>query len=48
MFELEQYFCENVLDLVITWTKSSLVTSDNISNVYISGYADYTYADVSE
>ena len=48
MFELEQYFCENVLDLVITWTKSSLVTSDNISNVYISGCADYTYADVSE
>ncbi|MGN0314274.1 MAG: ABC transporter substrate-binding protein [Fusicatenibacter sp.] len=48
MFELEQYYCENMLDLVITWIKGNLVTTNNITNVSVNGYVDYTYADMTE
>lgn len=48
MFELEQYYCENMLDLVITWSKDSVVAKKEVTGIGTAGYADYTFADIAE
>lgn len=49
MFELEKYFCENVVDLQVTWSQSTLVFNDRVTGTTINTDAiDYTYADVTE
>lgn len=50
MFELEKYYCENALDLQITWNKQEYVARKNMSKIYITsdGYIDLTYADINE
>ncbi len=49
MYELEKYFCENVVDLQVTWSQSTLVFHDRVTGITINTDAmDYTYADVTE
>ncbi|MDO5423792.1 MAG: peptide ABC transporter substrate-binding protein [Eubacteriales bacterium] len=48
MFELEQYYCENMLDLVITWSKDNVVAVNGLTGIGTAGYADYTFADITE
>lgn len=47
--ELEQYYADNMLGLVVTWNQQNLVYDSNIEGINITadGYVDWTYADIN-
>ncbi|MCD8023020.1 MAG: ABC transporter substrate-binding protein, partial [Lachnospiraceae bacterium] len=49
MFELEQYFCEEIPDLVITWPSDYIVYSSQVTGLLSDSVSiDVTYADITE
>jgi ABC-type oligopeptide transport system, periplasmic component len=44
MFDLEKYYCENVVDLVLTWQQVFVVHSPALVGMHLSTYADYAQA----
>nr|MBP8989466.1 hypothetical protein [Clostridia bacterium] len=34
LFELEKFFCENVLNIIVSWTNTYYVSHPNVTNVY--------------
>lgn len=47
--DLEQYFCENVVDLVVTWPGEYVVYSDKVTGVTVNSLdKDIIYADIAE
>jgi len=46
MFELEKYFCDNVVDLVLTWQQIYVVYDPKVRGMHLSTYLDYTFADI--
>ncbi|MDO5422546.1 MAG: peptide ABC transporter substrate-binding protein [Eubacteriales bacterium] len=49
MFELEQLFCEEVVDLVITWPGEYVVYSENVTGATMDMVSvDVTFADITE
>jgi oligopeptide transport system substrate-binding protein len=49
IFALEQDFCENVIDLLLTWQGTYAVYSPNVTGITAyDGAVDVTYADIAE
>jgi oligopeptide transport system substrate-binding protein len=46
MFDLEKYFCDNVVDILLTWQQEYVVHDAKVSGLTMSTYLDYTFADV--
>lgn len=44
MFELEKYYCDNVVDLLLNWQQVFVVYNPKLGGFYTSTYLDYTQA----
>lgn len=46
-FELEQYFCENVIDIILTQSMNVVVMNENVKNIkFAYDCVEYAYADI--
>lgn len=44
MFDIEKYYCENVLDLLLNWQQVYVVYTPKLEGLYTTTYLDYTQA----
>jgi len=44
MFDIEKYYCDNVVDLLLNWQQVYVVYNPKLSGMYMSTYLDYTQA----
>jgi oligopeptide transport system substrate-binding protein len=44
MFDLEKFYCDNVVDLLLNWQQVFVVTDPKLDGLYTSTYLDYSQA----
>ena len=44
MFDLEKYYCDNVVDLLLNWQQIFVVYTPKLGGMYTSTYLDYSQA----
>jgi len=44
MFDLEKYYCDNVIDLLLNWQQVFVVHNPKLGGMYMTTYLDYTQA----
>lgn len=44
MFDLEKYFCDNVVDLLLNWQQTFVVHNPKLESFFMSTYLDYSHA----
>jgi oligopeptide transport system substrate-binding protein len=44
MFDIEKYYCDNVLDLLLNWQQVYVVYTPKLDGMYMTAYLDYTQA----
>ncbi len=45
MFDLEKYYCDNVVDLLLNWQQVYVVHNPKLGGMYMATYLDYSQAD---
>ena len=48
MFDLEKRYCDEVVDLLLTWQQEYVVRDPKLSGYSMSTYLDYTFADLKK
>jgi oligopeptide transport system substrate-binding protein len=48
MFDLEKYYCDNVVDLLLNWQQIYVVCTPKVGGLNTSTYLDYTFASIKK